>query len=320
VTGHSQDFEHWRQHIKDWGLSTLEELNAPITRVELLRTAMALKRYKAPGEDGLTAEWLKQVLDPGLELAGPEDLEKDDWEASYPQSPMERVVLRLLNQVWETGYIPECWRRAQLVSILKKGDPLDMDNYRGISLMAVPLKLLLAVLARRLSDTLVASGRMAQEQGGFRVREECVGQAAASLEAGGRPSRWRQGELELALSYRFAPGAPDDGITVHVPLEELRDGMHAAARLLRCTDISNFSPPARPDATVFVAAALDVGRSTSTKASGRKPSCGSRRQSQAVPAAVAATITQAIASSRGSSCTGHDGSMHSRLGQSACAR
>ena len=182
VTGHSQDPEHWRQHIQDWGFSTLEELNAPITREELLRTAMALKRYKAPGEDGLTAEWMKQVLDPSLELAGLEELDKEDWESSYPQSPMERVVLRLLNQVWETGYIPSCWRRAQLVSILKKGDPLDMDNYRGISLMAVPLKLLLAVLARRLSDRLVAEGRLAQEQGGFRVHEECVGQAAALLE------------------------------------------------------------------------------------------------------------------------------------------
>ncbi|UUY02701.1 ATP-dependent RNA helicase HrpA [Svornostia abyssi] len=46
-------------------------------------------------------------------------------------------------------------------------------------------------------------------------------EAAASLEAGGRPSRWRQGDLELQLSYRFAPGEADDGITAHVPLDDL---------------------------------------------------------------------------------------------------
>ncbi len=46
-------------------------------------------------------------------------------------------------------------------------------------------------------------------------------EAAASLEAGGRPSRWRQGDLELQLTYRFAPGEADDGITVHVPLDDL---------------------------------------------------------------------------------------------------
>lgn len=46
-------------------------------------------------------------------------------------------------------------------------------------------------------------------------------EAAASLQAGGRPSRWRQGDLELALSYKFAPGEADDGVTVHVPIEDL---------------------------------------------------------------------------------------------------
>ncbi len=33
-----------------------------------------------------------------------------------------------------------------------------------------------------------------------------------------RPARWRQGSLDLALSYRFDPGSAADGVTVHVPL------------------------------------------------------------------------------------------------------
>jgi ATP-dependent helicase HrpA len=37
----------------------------------------------------------------------------------------------------------------------------------------------------------------------------------------GRPSRWRQGELELALSYSFDPGSAADGVTVHIPLDAL---------------------------------------------------------------------------------------------------
>jgi ATP-dependent helicase HrpA len=37
----------------------------------------------------------------------------------------------------------------------------------------------------------------------------------------GRPSLWRQGTTELALSYRFDPGAAADGVTVHVPLSLL---------------------------------------------------------------------------------------------------
>lgn len=33
-----------------------------------------------------------------------------------------------------------------------------------------------------------------------------------------RPDRWQAGDLDLSLSYRFEPGADDDGVTVHVPV------------------------------------------------------------------------------------------------------
>ena len=37
-----------------------------------------------------------------------------------------------------------------------------------------------------------------------------------------RPAgRWRSGDLTLPLTYRFEPGAPDDGVTVHVPVDVL---------------------------------------------------------------------------------------------------
>ncbi len=35
------------------------------------------------------------------------------------------------------------------------------------------------------------------------------------------PDSWRAGDLELPVSYRFEPGADDDGITVHVPVDVL---------------------------------------------------------------------------------------------------
>ncbi|MET0899197.1 MAG: ATP-dependent RNA helicase HrpA [Mycobacterium sp.] len=36
-----------------------------------------------------------------------------------------------------------------------------------------------------------------------------------------RPVAWRSGDLSLPLTYRFEPGAADDGVTVHVPVEVL---------------------------------------------------------------------------------------------------
>jgi len=69
-----------------------------------------------------------------------------------------------------------------VISIHKKGDPMDMDNYRGISLMSVPLKLLLIILTYRLARTLERKGLLAREQAGFRAKEECSGQVAALVE------------------------------------------------------------------------------------------------------------------------------------------
>jgi ATP-dependent helicase HrpA len=38
---------------------------------------------------------------------------------------------------------------------------------------------------------------------------------------GDRPAVWKQGSLDLALSYRFDPGSAADGVTVHIPLASL---------------------------------------------------------------------------------------------------
>ncbi len=38
---------------------------------------------------------------------------------------------------------------------------------------------------------------------------------------GEQPDSWRAGDLSLPLTYRFEPGAVDDGVTVHVPVEVL---------------------------------------------------------------------------------------------------
>jgi ATP-dependent helicase HrpA len=36
-----------------------------------------------------------------------------------------------------------------------------------------------------------------------------------------RPDRWETGDVSLPLTYRFEPGAADDGVTVHVPIDVL---------------------------------------------------------------------------------------------------
>jgi ATP-dependent helicase HrpA len=49
-------------------------------------------------------------------------------------------------------------------------------------------------------------------------------------ETADRPDSWQAGDLSLPLTYRFEPGAADDGVTVHVPVEVLaRLGGHEFA-------------------------------------------------------------------------------------------
>jgi len=50
------------------------------------------------------------------------------------------------------------------------------------------------------------------------TRENLMDDTAVEAVDDSLPSTWRQGDQTLALSYRFEPGAADDGVTVAVPL------------------------------------------------------------------------------------------------------
>jgi ATP-dependent helicase HrpA len=48
--------------------------------------------------------------------------------------------------------------------------------------------------------------------------ENLVDEPEATVDENAFPSLWRQGDQTLALSYRFEPGADDDGVTVNIPI------------------------------------------------------------------------------------------------------
>ncbi|MDQ6838951.1 MAG: ATP-dependent RNA helicase HrpA [Actinomycetota bacterium] len=57
--------------------------------------------------------------------------------------------------------------------------------------------------------------------------EMVAGPQGSDLDPDDFPDRWRQGHTDLAVSYRWQPGEPDDGVTVAVPLSVL-DGVDGA--------------------------------------------------------------------------------------------
>jgi len=69
------------------------------------------------------------------------------------EHPMSRALLRLLSCIFQSGKIPSSWNSSLLISIPKKGDLKDMNNYRGISLISTIVKLLSAIVTNRIRYT-----------------------------------------------------------------------------------------------------------------------------------------------------------------------
>lgn len=161
VTGHSRDAEYWRTKLPGELAPPLQGINEDISWHEVNVALKSLKRGKAPGKDGIIPEFYKLAI--------------DSEEGEFPTSALGRVIFEVLTRVWNLGVVPERWNEAWVVAILKDGDPKDLNNYRGISLIVVILKVLTLVVTRRIRDALESRNWFIPQQAGFRTREECAG-------------------------------------------------------------------------------------------------------------------------------------------------
>ena len=64
--------------------------------------------------------------------------------------------------------MPQQWKDAIIMVLHKKKDRTDCGNYKGISLVAHAGKILLKIVARRLSEYCERVGILPEEQGDFR--------------------------------------------------------------------------------------------------------------------------------------------------------
>ena len=77
----------------------------------------------------------------------------------------------LIVDVWHKGIVPDDWRIVLLVSLYSNGDPTNIDDYRGISLLSLPEKVFAILLKKRLQTW--AEAMLTEEQCGVRTGKLC---------------------------------------------------------------------------------------------------------------------------------------------------
>ena len=86
------------------------------------------------------------------------------------------MLYSLFEEIWEKEEIPAEWKEGYLIKIPKKGDLSRCDNFRGITLLSVPGKVLNRIILERMKGEVDKTLR--QEQAGFRQDRSCTDQIA----------------------------------------------------------------------------------------------------------------------------------------------
>ncbi|WP_419635655.1 RNA-directed DNA polymerase, partial [Thiolapillus sp.] len=93
----------------------------------------------------------------------------DNIPAELVQAGGEDVIIALTticNRIWQTGEWPTPWTQSLVITLPKKGNLQQCQNYRTISLISHQSKVMLKVILNKLKPQ--AEKIIAEEQAGFR--------------------------------------------------------------------------------------------------------------------------------------------------------
>jgi hypothetical protein len=76
------------------------------------------------------------------------------------------MLYPLLEKLWKEEKIPEEWEKGLIIKIPKKGDLSNCNNWRGITLLSTPSKVLTRIILNRIQNTV--ERHLRKEQAGFR--------------------------------------------------------------------------------------------------------------------------------------------------------
>ena len=118
---------------------------------EIISAIKSLKNGKAPGCDNLNAELFK--IDTNLTA---------------------NIMYPLFKDIWKEAAIPKVWNKGTIIKIPKKGALSDCNNWRGITLLSIPSKIMAKIIIKRISEAI--DSHLRKEQAGFRKGKGCTDQ------------------------------------------------------------------------------------------------------------------------------------------------
>ena len=123
-----------------------EAMEHKITMPELLKAIKKLKKKKSPGPDNITNEMIQHLGNTALQK-----------------------LLHIINLSWSSGQVPQCWKEAIMIPVLKKGKNKNKAiSYCPISLTSCLCKTMERIVNLRLQLYLETESILVPEQAGFR--------------------------------------------------------------------------------------------------------------------------------------------------------
>ena len=116
----------------------------PILRKEVEAAVQSLKKGKSAGVENF-----------------PEELVQSDGE------DVITALTTICNKIWQTGEWPTPWTQSSVITLSKKGNLQQCQNYRTIIFISHPNKVMLKLILARLKTQ--AEKIIAEEQAGFRA-------------------------------------------------------------------------------------------------------------------------------------------------------
>ena len=116
------------------------------------------------------------------------------------EAMIDNTLTTICNKIWKTGEWPTTWTQSLVITLPKKGNLKLCQNYRTISLISHPRKVMLKIILNRLQPQ--AEEIIAEEQASFRARRSTTEQIFSLRILGEKYLQHQQNLYHVFIDFR----------------------------------------------------------------------------------------------------------------------